>query len=219
MGGILTVWNNCLDRREADYEEWYQGEHLADRVRVPGFRVGRRYEALAASRRYLTTYEVDSPAVLTSDAYTALLRHPTPRTTAIMQDGFTDMRRTVCERRRILGAFRGAVVVTAALTTPEPFATLRAIADGFPLDAALAHSEIWISAEPASNSLSVEETIRGRDAKVSGCLTLEFLREAPARACAAALVSRWPDADLGVYRLLSCLTQEQARHPQVASGI
>ena len=45
MSGILAVWNDCARGREASYEEWYQQEHLIERVRVSGFLVGRRHEA------------------------------------------------------------------------------------------------------------------------------------------------------------------------------
>ena len=41
------------------------GEHLLERVAVPGFRRGLRYVAVAGSPRYLNLYEVDDLATLT----------------------------------------------------------------------------------------------------------------------------------------------------------
>src|SRR5262249_32295055 len=111
MRGILAVWNDCAIGRETAYEEWYQEEHLIERVCVSGFLVGRRYEAVVAKRQFLTTYEVQRPEVLSSAQYRERLAHPTERTTAIMRDGFLNMNRNVCQRRAIRGAFRGGVVL------------------------------------------------------------------------------------------------------------
>ena len=42
--GILALWNDCEASHEDAYEDWYQGEHLAERLAVPGFRRGRRMQ-------------------------------------------------------------------------------------------------------------------------------------------------------------------------------
>ena len=47
MAGILAVWNDCAPEGLAHFERWYNREHLQERVAVPGFRRGRRYEAVA----------------------------------------------------------------------------------------------------------------------------------------------------------------------------
>ena len=85
MNGILAIWNDCARGREASYEEWYQDEHLIERLSVNGFHVGRRYEAVAAKRQFLTTYEVETPEVLGSAEYRERLAQPTERTSAIMR--------------------------------------------------------------------------------------------------------------------------------------
>ena len=45
--GILAIFNNVAPGREAEFEEWFQHEHLAERMAVPGFLIGRRHEAIA----------------------------------------------------------------------------------------------------------------------------------------------------------------------------
>lgn len=41
---ILIVWTDIPAEIEADFNEWYNREHLPDRVlRMPGFLRGRRY--------------------------------------------------------------------------------------------------------------------------------------------------------------------------------
>ena len=40
--GILAIFNDCHTGREAEFEAWFQGEHLLERLGVPGFLFGRR---------------------------------------------------------------------------------------------------------------------------------------------------------------------------------
>ncbi|MGI9425376.1 MAG: hypothetical protein ACR2PA_19445, partial [Hyphomicrobiaceae bacterium] len=79
--GILAIWYDCAAGHEETFEHWYQSEHLIERVSVPGFRYGRRYEGIADGyRQYFTFYETDRPDVLTSQAYIDRLNDPTPLT-------------------------------------------------------------------------------------------------------------------------------------------
>jgi hypothetical protein len=66
--GILAIFNDVAPGREAEFETWFQGEHLQERLAVPGFLYGRRHEAIAASSAFFNFYVVESPAVLTSAA-------------------------------------------------------------------------------------------------------------------------------------------------------
>lgn len=131
--GILAVWNDCKPGEEDAYERWYLGEHLPERLSIPGFRWGRRYRRLAGASHalpeYMTYYEVDTPNVLTSDAYLARVNDPTPETHRIMTDVFLNMNRTICRRSGGAGYVRttftvAAVAMGAAAAgdadTPEP---------------------------------------------------------------------------------------------------
>ncbi|MEM8951842.1 MAG: hypothetical protein AAGA21_00040 [Pseudomonadota bacterium] len=103
LAGILAIWNSCAPGREAEYEAWYQTEHLHERLSIVGFRRGRRYEAIALGDGCFTYYESAVPDVLTSEAYLQRINNPTPMTARIMRDAFTDMSRTVCRRAFALG--------------------------------------------------------------------------------------------------------------------
>jgi hypothetical protein len=71
--GILIVWTDIPVEIEADFNEWYNREHLPDRIgRMPGFLRGRRYVTPAGAPRYLAYYDLQSAAVMLSDAHTAL---------------------------------------------------------------------------------------------------------------------------------------------------
>lgn len=81
--GILIVWTDVPVEIEADFNEWYNREHLPDRIgRMPGFLRGRRYvahRATAGVPKFLTCYDLQSTAVMLSDAHTALRRQRTAR--------------------------------------------------------------------------------------------------------------------------------------------
>ena len=110
--GILAIWNDCREGREAEFEAWFQGEHLLERLAVPGFLFGRRHQAISGAAGYFNFYLVESPAVLTSKPYLERLDSPTPMTKRIMSEVFLNMNRTICHRTVRRGRFRGAYTVT-----------------------------------------------------------------------------------------------------------
>ena len=66
----LFVWSDIDPDHEADFNQWYDREHIEERVRIPGFTGARRYRAVSGSaRRYLALYRASSLADFTSDAY------------------------------------------------------------------------------------------------------------------------------------------------------
>lgn len=78
--GILIVWTDIDPEIEADFNEWYNREHLPDRIpRMPGFLRGRRYVATTGAPKYLTYYDLHSAAVMLSAAHTDLRKARTDR--------------------------------------------------------------------------------------------------------------------------------------------
>ena len=125
--GILAIWNDCVVGREVDFETWFQGEHLLERLAVPGFLFGRRHQAISGANGYFNFYLTQSPDVLTSKPYLDRLDNPTPMTRMIMSEVFINMNRTVCWRTVRRGGFRGAYAVAVRFDeTPEEARALRA---------------------------------------------------------------------------------------------
>jgi hypothetical protein len=200
--GILAIFNDCRAGREAEFEAWFQGEHLIERLSVPGFLFGRRHRAISGTSGYFNFYMVESPEVLTSKPYLERLDHPTPMTHTIMSEVFINMNRTVCRRTARRGRFRGAYVVTARFgQAPDEAALARAL-DKFNADAAVAGGEIWIALDPVGMPVSKEEQLRGGDKKIAGALLVETLYEKDAAAVAAELAKQFPHADIGVFGVL-----------------
>jgi hypothetical protein len=200
--GILAIFNNVTPGREADFEQWFQGEHLAERIAVPGFLLGRRHEAVAAEPRYFNFYLTRSADVLKSPAYLARLDDPTPMTRTIMSEVFKDMNRTVCHCTFRLGAMRGVGVVTVRFAERPRESDLQSAIGELMRDKAVACGEVWIAASPEEFPVSEEERLRGGDRKIGACLLIETLRVPDAERIAAQLARRYPQASTGIYRLL-----------------
>jgi hypothetical protein len=200
--GILAIFNNVAPGREAEFEEWFQHEHLEERLAVPGFLLGRRHEAIAAEPRYFNFYLTQSPDVLTSAAYRARLDDPTPLTRTVMSEIFKDMIRTVCRRTFRLGAMRGAGVVAVRFGERPAEPVLRAAIETLMRDKAVAGGEIWLAAHDLAFPVSTEERLRGGDRRIEACLLIETLRLPEAERIAAALATEFPSTEIGVYRLL-----------------
>ena len=69
-GLAMLVWADIAPEFEAGFNEWYNREHVPDRVlRVPGFVQGRRLVALSGGPRYVMFYDIAGPEVLASEVY------------------------------------------------------------------------------------------------------------------------------------------------------
>jgi len=200
--GILAIFNDCRAGREAEFEAWFQGEHLVERLSVPGFVFGRRHKALAGSPGYFNFYMVESPAVLTSKPYLERLDHPTPLTHTIMSEVFVNMNRTVCRRVARRGSFRGAFAVVARFEGKADEPALTQMLDALTADTAVAGGEIWIALDPAGMPVSKEEKLRGGDKKIAGALMIDTLYEQDAERVGARLTKEFPDAAVGGFRVL-----------------
>jgi hypothetical protein len=78
--GLLMVWADVPADKEKDFNRWYNDEHLAERLAIPGFLSGARYEAVKGGPKHLAVYELESPAVLESAAYKHIQANPTEGT-------------------------------------------------------------------------------------------------------------------------------------------
>jgi hypothetical protein len=200
--GILAIFNDAAAGREAEFDAWFQGEHLIERLAVPGFLFGRRHQAISGSAAYSNFYLVESPAVLTSKAYLERLDNPTPMTKKIMSEVFRNMNRTLCHRTARFGAFRGAYAVTVRFNEQPDVDALAKQARALAQDTSIAACEIWTAVDPAGQPVSMEEKLRGGDKKIKACLMVDTLHQADAEKLGARLAKQFTTADVGVFRVL-----------------
>jgi hypothetical protein len=78
--GLLMVWADVPADKEPDFNHWYNEEHVAERMAVPGFLNAARYEAVKGGPKHLAVYELESAAVLDSPAYKKVQTNATPWT-------------------------------------------------------------------------------------------------------------------------------------------
>ena len=200
--GVLAIFNDCVAGREAEFEEWFQGEHLQERLAVPGFLFGRRHQAISGSAGYFNFYLVESPAVLTSKLYLERLDNPTPMTRKVMSEIFINMNRTVCHRTLRVGCFRGAYAVTVRFDAQPDVAALRRLCETLVQDPGVAACEVWTAVDPAGQPVSMEEKLRGGDKKIKACLMVDTLRQSEAEKLGERLATEFTGADVGVFRVL-----------------
>ncbi|MBP0599219.1 hypothetical protein J8I26_13950 [Herbaspirillum sp. LeCh32-8] len=107
LPGILFVWTDVDPAHEQDFNQWYDREHVQERVALPGFVSGVRYRSEHGPRRYLGLYRTTSLDAFKTPAYFQAFRHQTPWSVANLARMHNPMRR-VCTISAETGAGRGA---------------------------------------------------------------------------------------------------------------
>ena len=80
--GLLMVWTDIDPEFEAEFNRWYDEEHIGHLLRVPGFLSAGRYAALKGGPKYLALYELEDHNVLRSAAYLDAVKYqPSPQRT------------------------------------------------------------------------------------------------------------------------------------------
>jgi hypothetical protein len=200
--GVLAIWNDCRAGREEELDAWFQGEHLLERLAVPGFLFGRRHQAISGNSGYFNFYLVELPDVLSSKPYLERLDNPTLMTRKIMSEVFLNMNRTVCRRTVRRGRFRGAFTVTLRFNEAPNVPALTELLDELVQDPAVAGGEIWTAVDPAGMPVSMEEKLRGGDKKIKGCLMVDTLRQSDAEVLGVRLAKQFAGTEIGVFRVL-----------------
>jgi hypothetical protein len=75
--GMLLTSMDIDAADEADFNRWYDREHLEERVAIEGFLEARRYVAEEGSPKYLCLYSTTTTDVFNGPAYKARLANPT----------------------------------------------------------------------------------------------------------------------------------------------
>lgn len=76
--GLIAVWLDVAADREEEFNAWYDLEHLAQVVALPGFVSGRRYRCDDAPLKYLAWYDTADDRVEAGPDFQRLVAEPTP---------------------------------------------------------------------------------------------------------------------------------------------
>lgn len=117
-GGAMVNWITVARENIALYEDWYNFQHLPERISTPGFLRARRFVAAQQltpdASDYLTIYETVDPQVLASPDYLARLDNPTELTRQVVPL-FASFRRAACRVTAVTGAGASARVLAVEL--------------------------------------------------------------------------------------------------------
>ena len=106
MHAFMAIWSNVNPTLKEEWYRWHTEEHMPERVGIPGFLAGRRYDlvderlapAAPEARRLqhcFMMYEGESLSTFNSDAYLERLNNPT-HWTREMAPGFQNFSRGAC---------------------------------------------------------------------------------------------------------------------------
>jgi hypothetical protein len=115
--GMLLTSMDIDVSDEAEFNRWYDREHLQERVAIEGFLEARRYVAHEASPKYLSLYSTESFDVLDSPAYRKALANQTDWSKANIAR-FKNMIRSVARITISRGQGRGAALGIVRLRPP-----------------------------------------------------------------------------------------------------
>ena len=115
--GMLLTSMNIDAANEAEFNRWYDREHLEERVAIPGFLEARRYVAHEGNPKYLSLYSTETFDVLDSPAYRTALANQTAWSKANIAR-FQNMIRAVARITISRGTGRGAALGIVRLRPP-----------------------------------------------------------------------------------------------------
>jgi len=55
LSGLLAIWNNANKKFLNEYEDWYNNEHLFERLSVTDINIARRFVSLKSNYNYFTS--------------------------------------------------------------------------------------------------------------------------------------------------------------------
>jgi hypothetical protein len=102
---------------EADFNKWYDREHIIERTAIAGFLESRRYVAVDAAPKYVNFYTTENIEALTSPAYRAKLDNPTPWTSH-HSPRFRNYTRVAARVTGSRGQGRGGALALARIRPP-----------------------------------------------------------------------------------------------------
>ena len=115
--GMLLTSMNIGAAHEAEFNRWYDREHLEERVAIDGFLEARRYVAHDGNPKYLSLYSTKTFEVLDSPAYRTALANQTAWSRANIAR-FQNMIRAVARITVSRGTGRGAALGIVRLRPP-----------------------------------------------------------------------------------------------------
>jgi hypothetical protein len=196
----VAIWCDVAPEIKPEYDDWHAHEHMPERLSIPGFLRGTRWESADGRNAYCMLYEAKEEATVTGGAYLARLNDPTPWSRKMMAH-HRNMVRSLCRVRASFGAGLGRALLTVRYTAdPRREQALEAWLDSDLLPGLVKRqgcvSASLLQSIPQTAAPTAEQMLRGGDASadrvivVSGYATEVLERIAGDELGEAALTAR-----------------------------
>ena len=115
----LFVWTDIDSTFEDDFNEWYDREHMEERVAIEGFQWARRYRSTSpTARRYLALYRTENINTFSTPSYQNAFLNQTDWSNTNFER-MTNTNRRVMHVTREAGFGSGAAIALITLDTLE----------------------------------------------------------------------------------------------------
>lgn len=188
----LVVWADIPAADEPGFNEWYNREHMRDRVcELPGFIRGRRYAIVDGAPKYFALYDVADSAVFTREEYVSLVSAPDP-SSAYYIPRFQDAYRTISRIDFAYGEGEGAALALWVLDPEADAASIEsvrsAVRDTLLMPGTVAAQ--LLSRDDAALAASARRHVRQNNRTLERALVLEAMDMQHLVEAAASLSSR-----------------------------
>lgn len=170
----VAMWWNVAEEHLAEFHEWHSKEHLPERLSIPGFNRGSRWQ-LEGDNEFFVIYELETYDTLISDAYRARLNAPTPWSTKMMPL-HRQMVRSQC---RVVASHGGGIATFVSTIRLSPVSgrerqleeCIRASLERLPRHAGITGAHLLRTETPASEPTK-EQQIRGGDGEADWIIVI-----------------------------------------------
>ncbi len=139
---VSIMWTEIPEAVAYDLNEWYDREHVKNRVDVPGYIWGKRYKAVHGGPSHMAVYATEGPHVQAGDGFLEVVANPTPGESEFAPHFYNSIR-MMCDVTASVGDPEGGVAGFLTLTPRAGAAEgLRAYVAGTVLPALVAHRGI-----------------------------------------------------------------------------
>jgi len=164
----VAIWCDVAPEIREEFDDWHAHEHFPERLSIPGFLRGSRWNSNDGGSACFVLYETADLTVLTSRAYLERLNNPTPWSRKMMPHHL-GMVRSLCAVRASFGLALADTLLTLRFS-PQPQA-----ADGLirwlstdllpklPMRRGLVGAQLLQDAASTNAAPTAEQKIRGGD--------------------------------------------------------
>lgn len=139
---VSVMWTEIPADVAYDLNEWYDREHVKNRVDIAGYCWGKRYKALQGGPSYMAVYATEGPHVQAGNEFLEVVTNPTEGETQFAPHFYNSIR-MMCDVTASVGDSEGGFAGFLTLTPQHGAAEgLRAFVVDTTLPALLAHHGI-----------------------------------------------------------------------------